>query len=94
VTGNSGVAPIRSLVSTGYCELGRTASGVFTYWGAVAMAEPFGSRWLVLSGPLVGQVFTAADHYGHGTQFDVAMPGECGRARDYGLRVIQVKRVG
>jgi hypothetical protein len=70
------------------------ANGEYTYWGAVAMAEPFGSLWLVLSGPLVGNVFTAGDHYGHGTQFDVAMPGECERARDYGLRVIQVRRVG
>lgn len=92
--GNSGVAPVRSLVSTAYCEVGRTASGALTYWGAVAIAEPFRSRWLVLSGPLAGQVFTAEDHYGWGTQFDVAMPGECGRARVYGLRVIQVVRVG
>ena len=93
-TGNSGVAPIRSLVSTGYCEVGRMADGEYTYWGAVAMAVPFGSLWLVLSGPLTGGVFTAADHFGHGTQFDVAMPGECVRARNYGLRVIQVQRVG
>lgn len=94
VTGNPGVAPVRSLVSTAYCESGLMASGTRTYWGAVAMAEPFGSRWLVLSGPLAGGVFTAADRYGHGTQFDVAMPGECGRARVYGLRIIQVQRVG
>lgn len=91
-TGNSGVA--LTVRSTAYCESGLMASGAFTYWGAVAMAEPFGSRWLVLSGPLAGQVFTAADRYGWGTQFDVAMPGECGRARVYGLRIIQVVRVG
>jgi hypothetical protein len=69
------------------------ASGQRTYWGAVAMAEPFGSMWQVLSGPLAGRVFTVGDHFGHGTDFDVAMPGECGRARDYGLRVIQVQRM-
>lgn len=80
--------------STSYCETGRMANGEYTYWGAVAMAEPFGSRWLVLSGPLTGGVFTAKDHFGHGTDFDIAMPGECGRARAYGLRVIQVVRVG
>lgn len=91
-TGNSGVA--LTVRSTAYCEVGKMASGALTYWGAVAMAEPFGSRWLVLSGPLAGGVFTAEDRYGWGTQFDVAMPGECGRARMYGLRVIQVVRVG
>lgn len=92
VTSNAGVA--LWVRSTSYCETGRMANGEYTYWGAVAMAEPFGTRWLVLSGPLAGQTFTAADHYGHGTQFDVAMPGECGRARNYGLRIIQVQRVG
>jgi hypothetical protein len=91
-TGNLGVA--LWVRSTAYCEQGLMASGGLTYWGAVAMSEPFGSRWLVLSGPLAGQVFIAEDRYGWGTQFDVAMPGECGRARNYGLRVIQVVRVG
>jgi hypothetical protein len=80
--------------STAYCETGPMASGPPTYWGAVAMAEPFGTLWRVLSGPLAGGVFTAADHYGWGTQFDVAMPGECDRARVYGLQVIQIQRVG
>jgi hypothetical protein len=91
-TSNSGVA--RWVRSTSYCEQGRMANGEYTYWGAVAMAEPFGSRWLVLSGPLAGRTFTVGDRYSWGTQFDVAMPGECGRAREYGLRVIQVQRVG
>jgi hypothetical protein len=70
------------------------ASGVDTYFGAAAMAEPFGSRWQVLSGTFAGQVFTAADRYGGGTQMDIALPGDCGRARAYGRQVVKVQRVG
>jgi hypothetical protein len=88
----------KSVVSTSYCETGQMANGERTYFGAVAMAERIGSRWRALTGPFAGVVFTVADRYrvnakGVGsTQFDVALPGQCARARIYGLRRIVIER--
>lgn len=67
------------------------ADGDYTWFGAVAMAGAMGSRWRVLSGTFAGMVFTVADRYGWGTQFDIAMPGECGRARIYGRQIIEIE---
>jgi hypothetical protein len=65
-----------------------------TFFGAVAMAEPYGSRWKVLTGEFAGQVFQVEDRYGRGTQMDIALPGECGRALNYGRPTISIQRVG
>lgn len=81
----------KSVVSTSYCETGQMANGERTYFGAVAMAGRIGSRWRALTGPFAGVVFTVADRYGHGTQFDIALPGQCARARIYGLRRIVIE---
>lgn len=87
------------MVSTSYCETGRMYNGERTYFGAVAMAEPIGSRWRALSGPFAGTIFTVADRYavnarGIGsTQFDIAMPGDCEGAKRYGRRIITVAPV-
>jgi hypothetical protein len=81
----------KSVVSTSYCETGRMANGERTYFGAVAMAERIGSRWRALTGPFAGVVFIVADRYGQGTQFDIALPGQCARARIYGLRRIEIE---
>ena len=81
--------------STAYCLTGRMANGQPAYNGAVAMnGQPFGSRWRVLSGPLAGRVFVVADRIHHGSDFDVAMPGDCQQARAYGRRTITVERIG
>lgn len=66
------------------------ADGERTYFGAVAAAMPMGSRWRVLTGPFAGDTFTVADRYGAHTQFDIALPGECARARTYGRRRIEI----
>jgi hypothetical protein len=58
--------------------------------GAVAAAMPMGSRWRVLTGPFAGFTFTVADRYGWGTDFDVALPGQCARARAYGRQRIEI----
>jgi hypothetical protein len=65
-------------------------NGERTYFGAVAMAEALGSRWRVLTGPFAGATFTVADRYGWGTDFDIALPGDCDRARAYGRQRIEI----
>ena len=81
----------KSVVSTSYCETGKMANGQRTYFGAVAMAGRIGSRWRALTGPFAGVVFTVADRYGHGTQFDIALPGQCTRAQLYGRQRIVIE---
>lgn len=67
------------------------ASGEKVHRGAVAMnGVPFGSRWLVLE---TGQIYVVKDRIGHGSEFDVAMPGDCEAARRYGRRIIHVQRL-
>jgi len=80
----------RTVWSTAYCETGQMFNGERTYFGAVAMAEPIGSRWRVLTGLFAGVVFTASDRYGWGTDFDIALPGQCDRARAYGRERIVI----
>lgn len=88
------VSGVRSVSSTAYCLTGTMANGRRVYSGAVAMnGVPFGSRWEVLSGPWAGRVLTVADRIGHGSQFDVAMPGNCRAAINYGRRTIKIRRV-
>lgn len=90
----------RQVASTAYCETGTMANGERTYDGAVAMGTkknpepPFGTRFRVLSGPFAGRTLTVADRIGHGSQFDIAMPGRCPAALEYGRKQITVERVG
>jgi 3D (Asp-Asp-Asp) domain-containing protein len=80
----------RVVTSTAYCLTGRTASGAPARAGMAAMnGVPLGSRWQVDG----GGVFVIADRIGHGSQFDIAMPGDCDAARRYGRRTITVRRV-
>lgn len=70
------------------------ASGKKVYQGAVAMnGVPFGSHWKVHDGPMAGATLIVEDRIGHSSQFDVAMPGNCQGARNYGRRTIRVERV-
>jgi 3D (Asp-Asp-Asp) domain-containing protein len=77
--------------STAYCLTGVMANGQRVFRGAVAMnGVPLGSRWRVVE---TGEVFVVADRIGHGSGFDIAMPGDCDGARRYGRRTITVERV-
>lgn len=85
---------VRLVSSTAYCLTGTMANGQRVYAGAVAMnGEPFGSRWLVHTGPLAGQTLTVADRIGHSSAFDIAMPADCPAAIRYGRRQITIERV-
>ncbi|MEX2586421.1 MAG: hypothetical protein WD602_00295 [Actinomycetota bacterium] len=86
--------PSRTVHSTAYCLTGQMASGRRTYTGAAAMnGVPLGARYRVLSGPAAGRVFTIEDRIGWGSQFDIAYPGNCGAARQYGSRTISIERM-
>lgn len=77
------------MVSTAYCLTGTMASGKRVYWGAVAMNNvPLFSRWRIVG---TEQVLTVEDRIGHGSQFDIAMPGDCTAAKQYGRRTIQIE---
>lgn len=70
------------------------ASGRNTYWGAAAMnGVPLGSRFKVLDGPRAGATLVIEDRIGHSSGFDIAYPGDCGAARQYGRRTISVQQV-
>lgn len=84
----------QTVSSTAYCLTGTMASGKRVYPGAVAMNGPaFGTRFEVLSGPAAGRTLVVEDRIGHGSSFDIAMPGNCPGARDYGRRRIQIRRL-
>ncbi|MBW3591580.1 MAG: hypothetical protein KY393_07025 [Actinobacteria bacterium] len=90
----SASGPSRTVHSTAYCLTGTMASGKRVYEGAAAMnGVPLGSRYRVLSGPAAGRSFTIEDRIGSGSQFDIAYPGNCGAARQYGRRTISVERM-
>ena len=81
--------------STAYCLTGTMANGRRAHWGAVAMNGPtFGTRYEVLDGPFAGHTFVVSDRIGHSSQFDIAMPGNCTGAINYGRRTITIRRVG
>lgn len=85
--------PVRQVSSTAYCLTGRMASGKSTYSGAAAMnGVPLGSRYRVLSGPRAGSTFVVEDRIGHGSGFDIAYPGNCRAARQYGRRTISIRQ--
>ncbi len=81
---------VRVVTSTAYCLTGTMANGQRAHAGAVAMnGVPLGSVWAVDG----AGTYTVADRIGHGSQFDIAMPGDCGAAIAYGRRTITVRRV-
>lgn len=81
----------RTVVSTAYCLTGVMANGQPARRGAVAMnSVPLGSIWQIEG----GGTYVVADRVGHGSQFDIAMPGDCDAARAYGRRTVTVRRVG
>lgn len=89
----SGPVLARRVSSTAYCLTGTMANGERAHAGAVAMnGVRFGTRFEVLTGPQAGQVLTVKDRIGHGSQFDVAMPGDCAAARQYGRRSISIRQ--
>lgn len=82
---------MRTVSSTAYCLTGTMANGQRVFRGAVAMnGVPLGSRWRIVG----GGTFVVADRIGHGSGFDIAMPGDCDGARRYGRRTVTIERVG
>lgn len=87
-------AGARRVSSTAYCLTGTMASGRRVYWGAAAMnGTPLGSRYQVLDGPRAGETLTVEDRIGHGSAFDIAYPGDCRGATNYGRRTISIRPV-
>lgn len=85
--------PSLRVESTAYCLTGYMASGHRAHTGAAAMnGVPLGTRFRVASGPLRGETLVVRDRIGHGTDFDVALPGRCGAAHRYGRRTINIRR--
>lgn len=83
------------VISTAYCLTGKTSSGKLAYEGAAAMnGVPFGSRFMVLDGTRAKEVFTVEDRIAGGSEFDIAYPGRCAEATQYGKRTIRISKVG
>jgi hypothetical protein len=83
----------RSISSTGYCETGRMSNGEYAHDGAVSShVLARGTSWRVLTGPYAGRVLIVKDT-GPLAFFDIAMPGRCGEAIQYGRRQIQIEQV-
>lgn len=79
--------------STAYCLTGYMANGTKAHTGAAAMnGVPLGTKFLIRTGPLKGETLTVKDRIGSGSEFDIAMPNNCRKARKYGRRVINIKR--
>ncbi len=80
--------------STAYCLTGTMASGKAVYDGAAAMnGVPLGTKYQVVNGPEAGKIFTIEDRIGHSSDFDIAYPGDCDAAIEYGRRVINIEPV-
>ncbi len=87
-------AGARQVTSTAYCLTGTMASGRRVYQGAAAMnGTPLGSRYQVLDGPRAGETFVIEDRIGYGSSFDIAYPGDCRGAYNYGRRRISIRPV-
>lgn len=86
----AGTGDTRVVSSTAYCLTGTTASGAPARHGTVAMnGVPLGSVWRVVG----GGTYVVADRIGHGSGFDIAMPGDCDAAIRYGRRTVRIERV-
>ncbi len=80
--------------STAYCLTGTMASGKAVYEGAAAMnGVPLGTKYQVVSGPEAGKIYTIEDRIGHSSDFDIAYPGDCDAAIEYGRRTIRIEPV-
>lgn len=80
--------------STAYCLTGTMASGKPVYEGAAAMnGVPLGSKYQVVDGPEAGKIYTIEDRIGHSSEFDIAFPGDCEAAMQYGRRTINIEPV-
>lgn len=80
--------------STAYCLTGTMASGKEVYEGAAAMnGVPLGSKYQILNGPEAGNVYTIEDRISHSSEFDIAYPGDCDAAIEYGRRTIKIEPV-
>jgi hypothetical protein len=83
----------RRVLSTAYCLTGRMSSGKPAYEGAAAMnGVPLGSKFKVMDGPRAGDVFTIEDRLPKRGGFDIAYPGRCGQAEQYGRRSIRIQQ--
>lgn len=83
-----------SVDSTAYCLTGTMASGKKVYEGAAAMNDvPLGSRYRVLDGPRAGEIFIIEDRIGHSSEFDIAYPGDCDAAIQYGRRLVRIQLI-
>lgn len=81
----------RRVNSTAYCLTGTMANGQKAHYGAVAMnGVPFGTRVAILSGPRAGTTVVVKDRIGHSSGFDLAYPGNCSAAIQYGRRNILI----
>jgi hypothetical protein len=81
----------RRVSSTAYCLTGTMANGQRAHYGAVAMnGVPFGTRVAILSGPRAGTTVVVKDRIGHSSGFDLAYPGNCSAAIQYGRRNILI----
>jgi len=90
-TGSEAVGAGITVTSTAYCLTGVTANGEHPYPGSVGMnGVPFGSVWRIVG---TGREYRVNDRIGHGSGFDIAMPGDCAAALNYGRRTITVERV-
>lgn len=86
--------PVRTVESTAYCLTGTMANGDTAHSGAVAMnGVKMGTRYKILTGPERGEEVVVADRIGHSSDFDIAMPGDCDGAREYGRRSIDVMKL-
>ena len=88
------VGPERQVLSTAYCLTGRMASGKPVYEGAAAMnGVPLGSKFKVADGPRAGEVFTIEDRMPRSGGLNIAYPGDCGQAQQYGRRSVRINEV-
>lgn len=80
--------------STAYCLTGTMASGKQVYEGAAAMnGVPLGSKYRIVNGPEAGKIYTIEDRISHSSEFDIAYPGDCEAAIEYGRRIIKIEPV-
>lgn len=80
--------------STAYCLTGTMASGKKVYEGAAAMnGVPLGTKYQIINGPEAGKIYTIEDRISHSSEFDIAYPGDCDAAIEYGRRTIKIERV-
>lgn len=84
----------RSVRSTAYCLTGTMANGDKAHKMAVAVPEgayPLNTYVMVSDGPYGGGKYKVADHIGHSSQLDFAMPGDCSGALAWGRRSVTVR---